>query len=665
MDINKENILENYISRAKDSSSVFGEQDRVEAIQLINEKIKEIEIERGKASELLIKKEEEIKIIESSIDSLDDEKAVCDRKIKEITKEITDNGIDINDKENLLVKRLRSVEEERNVIEELSEKKLEQVSKINIEKDDIGFNDNELAKKIEIYKESKELINDSILQAKEDATSKRVKEKAEGKKITEHNPFLILLDSLIKRRSNVKMGKEMMDDAIKEELDKQKMIDARYCINVREEGEKGRNVEVENASDETKKCYGLIINNNNKIEIKILSESEYLDYQNSDEAKTIKDKINEETSLSEEGRSISVVLTEHDDRDILLDKLRHIVKEGVHNPHKIGSYANSQARKEKLMQEISSDAKVKSKIGGEKLNQVFGLNESIVTDLSIAKKLQPDLSINDTIEKRSKISEEDIPWNQLKKYNLSKKILSKENIDSLLKGGISNLITINGKNNKGENVRRSFKIILTNSTEGVCFKKLPVLPISNIDNRKVIGDIEFTQQDKDLLKKFGQLNHLVPFTGEDGKTKMMLVGLDKDTNQLFISDPNQIKVPQFIKEQCTKDELKRLYSGNAVHVENLKDNVGQKFNGWVVLSPHKNGQVLHLKHVDNEFKNQVRNNNYGERTEELKEDKDAKVKSKQNRSDDGVTSERKAYDFSTDSNGTTQRERTYKTTKSI
>ena len=80
-------------------------------------------------------------------------------------------------------------------------------------------------------------------------------------------------------------------------------------------------------------------------------------------------------------------------------------------------------------------------------------------------------------------------------------------------------------------------------------------------------------------------------------------------------------------------------------------------------------ELLHLSHIDKDFDPQVRNNNYGERTELLKEDKDAKVMTKQTRSNDGEeqkiqTSHRKALDFSVDSNGdTTERSRTIKTTK--
>ena len=122
------------------------------------------------------------------------------------------------------------------------------------------------------------------------------------------------------------------------------------------------------------------------------------------------------------------------------------------------------------------------------------------------------------------------------------------------------------------------------------------------------------------------------------------------------------------------------------------------------MSPHTNGKLLHLSHIDKDFVPQVRNNNYGERTELLKEDKDAKVMTKQTRSNDGEdqkiqnshrralellhlshidkdfdpqvrnnndgedqkiqTSHRKALDFSTDNNGdTTERSRTIKTTK--
>lgn len=155
---------------------------------------------------------------------------------------------------------------------------------------------------------------------------------------------------------------------------------------------------------------------------------------------------------------------------------------------------------------------------------------------------------------------------------------------------------------------------------------------------KVPTDYKFSKEDKANLIEHGQLNHLIPIKQKNGTTKDMLLILDRQVNKFFLLDPAKMKIGKAIKEQIDEEQVKHLKQGKAVHVDNLTDRKGQKFTGWIKLNPMENA-VEKLKekpafHIDKRFEIQVRNNNYGQRADAVKDDKDAALKSGQNKNDD-------------------------------
>jgi len=668
----KDKIVDDIIKRASDANAPMDERDRDASIKTLNEKLSELKeslknIETSNSDLDHQKTDKEVKL-----DETDDEKAEIDKKIKRLEEQISSENIDREDKSNPVVRRLNSAIEERTALNDISESYQNDITKIEENKDKNESEKDAINDKIREIEQAKSDINSKLLSNKlEDAADKAI-EKAERNTSHEKDPFLVLLESLFKRYQNVKERNRLIEDAQKKELENQDKTESRYAVSDNG-GDSKINVNEDNQPEKDKNeddiCVSVIITDNktNKTQVKILTPEEFVAFSNSEETKAVKDKIAKESELSDRDKTMTVVVSSHESKAELLKKLEPIMKSGIDNPQDIGQYATSATRRKNLIAAIFDDAKDSKKLGGD------AQDEHLVTSTTMAQKDQPNLNVLKTVkgeEAEMKIEDTDIPWSHLQKFNLDKKMLSKEDIETLKNGGATDLITIQGKNKKGELVTQKFKLKLENDGDGnLTFRKMPVLRPGNVTSRKTIGDIEFTDKDKETLKKYGQLNHLVPFTGEDGRTRMLMVGLDKQTNTLFTSDPNKVSLPKFITEQCTKEELRKIRSGQPVHVENLKDNAGQKFNGWVVMSPHNNGKLLHLKHIDKDFIPQVRNNNYGERTDELKEDKDAKVMTKQTKSNDGEeqkvqTTHRKALDFSVDNNGdATEHSKTIKTTK--
>lgn len=664
-------FVEDIIKRSSDTNSPMDERDREIYIKTLNAKLEELNSTLDKLSNSDKELDSEKIILDSRIDDNDDEKAETDKKIKRLEEQIASEKIDREDKSNPIVRRLNSAIEERAALDDMTETYQDKQKQIDENKDKNESERSEIKEQIKKIENAKQSINDKILGNNVENASKRGKEMAERNTSHERDPFLVLLDSLFKRYQNVKGRNSLIEEAQKKSLSDQEKLDARYAVS----SAKGDTSIAENNTEQKQEkeqddiCVSVIITDKekNSTQVKILTPEEYVSFANLEETKKIKDKINQEQNLADKDKTLTFVVTSHDSKKELLNKLEPIMKSGIDNPQNIGQYATSQTRRTNLINTIFSDAKDKQKLGGDFYDDVM------VNATTLSKKEQPSMNIHETVKtdaSEKKIDSDDIPWSQLKSFNLDKKMLSKENIEALRQGGATSLITLQGTNKKGATVTEKFRLKLENDIDGnLTFRKIKALAPGTVDRRQKLGDLDFTQQDKETLKKFGQLNHLVPFTSEDGKTRMLMVGLDKQTNTLFTSDPNKVALPKFITEQCTKEELRKIRNGQPVHLENLKDDAGQKFNGWVVMTPHNNGKLLHLKHIDKEFIPQVRNNNYGERTEELKEDKDAKVMTKQTKSNDGEepkvqTSHRKALDFSVDNNGdTTVHDKTIKTTR--
>jgi hypothetical protein len=664
----KDDKVEDIVRRALDPQVPVDERDRETSVRTLNDKIEELkEALQNLDNEDKTLDDRKI-VLEHKIDSNDDEKAETFRKIRRFEEQIESEKIDREDRSNPIVRRLLSAKEERAALDDLTLSYQQEEKDIDETKEKNSSLKDDIEDQIKRIEEAKEKINTKIVSDKVQQTADKAKEKAERNTSHERDPFLVILESFFKRYQNIQERDKMLAEAIKAELINQKKLESRYAVRGTEEGDTIKEKLTEEKKENDDVCVSVVITDklSDTTQVKILTPEEFVAFSKLEETGKIKERLESEKDLADKDKTVTVIVSSHESKAALLGKLAPIMKSAIDNPQDIGQYANTKTRRNSLISTILDNAKESKKLGGQTEA------EQVITPTSLAKASQPEMNIHEIVESEGdqKLSKDDIPWSHLKNFNMTKSMLTPENIEALRNKGTTDLITIQGKNKKGEVVKKRFKLCLANYTGGtLTFRKLWILPKNNIDKRQKIGDIDFTDKDKETLKKFGQLNHTVPFTTPDGRTKMLLVGLDKQTNTLFTCDPGRVSLPKFITEQCTKEELRKIRNGEPVHVENLKDNAGQKFNGWVVMSPHNNGKLLHLSHIDKDFVPQVRNNNYGERTELLKEDKDAKVMTKQTKSNDGEdqkiqTSHRKALDFSTDNNGeTTERSRTIKTTK--
>lgn len=643
------------------SGAPFSEKEREESFTVLNAKLAEVRKVLESLEKDYKKWEERRAALDKKIDGLDNDKAETDLKINRLKDQIKAEKISMSDGANPLVRRLNSAMEDKEALQEMADACKRESKSLRAEGKDREADIRVVWDKVDELEGVKKDINNNILKYKADEAAKKAKERVWNNTSHERDPFLVLFDSIFMRRHNLKERDKLVDEVKAEENKIIQGVETRSKVEQEDTKEEETVIKEEDRKNVKNdgSCFSIVVENGDDVQVKILTPQEFLEYAKSEERGKLMGQVGAEENLPDGEKKISMFVSHHASRKELLEKLEPVMGSAVAMPQDIGSYATSLTRRSHLIETIASDAKSSERIGGDSLSDYFTAN---MDHTSVARKEQPNMHIQAAIttEDDRKIAMEDIPWNQLKDFGLTQKSLSKKNIEALRLYGTTSLITVTGKNKKGEQVSRSFKLYLSkDSKNNVVFNSLKAVPLKSIDKRQTLGDIEFTKADKEMLKKYGQLNHLVPFTQDDGKVRYRLVGLDKDTNKLFSCDPNRIKLPKFIKEQCSREELRKIQLGEPVHLENLKDDAGQKFNGWVVMSPHKNGQLLQLKHIDNDFKAQVRNNNFGERTEELKQDKDAKVLTKQTQSNDGpkedkgeektlkeTKTKRKALDFS-------------------
>lgn len=654
-------IINDIIKRASDLESPMDERDRELNVKTLNEKLSELRRTIEKLNGQISKSDEKRRSLDEKIDEADDDKLEADKKIQKLENKITADGIDKKDTSNPIVRRLNSVISERESLEELSNLYAKEGEGIDSDKKEAEEKIEKLKEWIVEVEKAKEDINAKMQKAKEDEAVRHAKDKAKGNTSREDDPLLLLLDSFIKRNENIRERSRLVAEAQKTEMNNEEKLEARYSSQpigdstiktIKENEEQTAPISDDNND---LPCVSLVVMGKDGYKVKILTVDEYEKYAKSEEGIKISEAVKSEKDMSDKEKTVSVVVARHDSKERLIRKLEPIIKAADFNPQDIGQYANSETRRTKLLETIAFDSEDFEKMGGSGLNIFFDKKEKMAESMQTkeAREEQPYMGIQSTIPSSDSedkmINGKDIPWSQLKEFGFSKNHLHKDDIDALRRGRLTRLLHLTGTKKNGEQVKQDFKLTLSTDENGnLKFRRLPVLSIKNVDRRKKLGDIEFTDHDKMILKKYGQLNHLVPFTTADGATKNWMVGLEKDTNTIFIGNPDKIRIPKFLKEQCTEEQLKMIKNATPVHLENLKDDAGQDFSGWVVMSPHRNGSLLRLNHIDKEFVAQVRNNNFGERTDELKQDKDAKVMSGQTKSNDPAPNEktRKPLDYS-------------------
>ena len=370
------------------------------------------------------------------------------------------------------------------------------------------------------------------------------------------------------------------------------------------------------------KAYILMSHEDGKNNVRILSADQLVDFRKTDEYKDIVGNIAREQDVPQKDRKYSMLLSETDDRQSLLNNLEPLMKRGIKHPEHISDFASSPTKQSNLITSILENSKVvkNNEIGGnyfDRFTQVDSKNEQ-----------------------KKAVTDDNIPWHELKKLNLSKEEISPESIENMKNGRLSNMMVMNGPD-KANSFNFKLSLDVDRITNQLHFSMVREVGSPNYEGLSKYSSYRLTPEDKQDLQQFGRMSKTIPFTDPlTGKESQRLLCLDKETNRLMLKDPERMSFHKAIAYGTTVDEMRKFKSGMPIHTS-FVDEKGQRFTGWAVLDPSQQGNARFLKekpafhNVDDQYKVQVANNNNGQRAESLKNDKDAVVMSGQTKDNDG------------------------------
>ncbi|NGM71659.1 DUF4099 domain-containing protein [Sphingobacterium sp. SGL-16] len=159
-------------------------------------------------------------------------------------------------------------------------------------------------------------------------------------------------------------------------------------------------------------------------------------------------------------------------------------------------------------------------------------------------------------------NEQDIPLAELGKLGLlnnGKPSLSSEDLESLLSGHRTNLITFEDLHADGIHINKmDAKLSLEKSAEGEF--KIQIHPIYREAKKHPL----LLESEAEQLEQ-GKLTHVLKtYQQDNGKRKSWIIEFDPETNEFIAADPDKIKVPAMINGEKLTDMQKDQYRNGSI-----------------------------------------------------------------------------------------------------
>lgn len=189
-------------------------------------------------------------------------------------------------------------------------------------------------------------------------------------------------------------------------------------------------------------------------------------------------------------------------------------------------------------------------------------------------------------EKQNLIADDQVDWEELRKCGIDKEKLSEKDLKALMNYGKTGLVTVKptfGYESYELQARLSFK-----KAEDGTLKLTPHFirnePRLDIPHR----GYTFTDEDKKVLKRTGNLGKLINFANEKtGEIKPHYISIDRLTNEIVDVPADKVRIPYQIGQTgLTKEEMDILRAGLALPKEVTLSN-GRKFQALLQVSAEK------------------------------------------------------------------------------
>lgn len=600
----------------------------------ILQKIDEIDREIEKLNQKKTQLEDSKKDNDNDLNDLDDELPELRDKIEKKEAALKQKGIDMNDHKNPLVK-------DYDLLVSQYENKKEIKSQLIADNDSIKPEQNKIDATIDELNKQKQLLDTirfKINVERIDEAKDKAVQNLNSEQQKQSNPVLDLFEVFLHSahyQSQVSKASTNAETSIKNQIqteeNKFKLDNIDGKTTTDEKTNEGKmEGEKESAEENKSAIIFLAHDKDGKDIIRIMSVEEAVKQRDMDETKDLGKQIEAEANLPEEQRKTSSMMLMHPNRQELIDSISQATGKPVKYANELHNYISTDDKRDKVLSAIIKNCSVNEKLGGNFFDKYINND----TYAQSQKKSQAN-DVAATYKPQSKLDL--IPWDDLKeRYGMTKQDLSEKDLDNLVNNKPTGLFKATDDKGNEKTFRLRIELNpISNRPQFIADERQEKPSLKELKGRT---DYKFSKEDKANLIEHGQLNHLIPIKQKNGTTKDMLLILDRQVNKFFLLDPAKMKIGKAIKEQIDEEQVKHLKQGKAVHVDNLTDRKGQKFTGWIKLNPMENA-VEKLKekpafHIDKRFEIQVRNNNYGQRADAVKDDKDAALKSGQNKNDD-------------------------------
>lgn len=637
--------------------------DHAEKNAFLQKKADEIQ----KQIDEIVKKMEEKKSVISKnsekIDHIDQEdRPELEAQIEEKKQQLLDKRIDLNDHDNVFVK-------EYDILVSLNENKKTIIENYKDENKNLKGSIEEDDKVVKELEKQKELLVNLQKQNNKERVSEAIDDASKHSKshiVTQSNAVLTFMEVIFQaadQRAQQKQVEKEIERKVNQQIAKEDFKIERELGNGRTDTdfEDEKSKAVAPAKADTKEAYIFIAHSDGKDTIRIMDAKQFQEYNNSGVDDHLVKSVKDEESLTAEEKKTSIVTLKHPDKEALLKELEPIVGKAVNFSNKLHEFVSTEEKRNKVIDTLFSTCKIDDHSGAgffdkhiaeaeqkEKENEKHEEQSQMQTEAPAQQEQEdPKKSV------KYGTQNQDAMWNLFDymemKYSLTKDKMRPEDIDKLQAGEPTGFYKLKG--GQVGRLRPMVDPITCDLSVQLEIKR------SRADYQGIQKTLHLSDTDIKNLKKFGVLDHPVKYNNKTG-----FIYKDEQTNNFLFTSSKDIRIDKKLKEQLDVETVKRLKEGKAVHVNNLKDDKGQSFSGWIMVDPKKRNVSPLMKepafYVDNEYQIQVKNNNDGARADVVKDDKDAVLKSKQQKNDDGPKPEesKTVYkDYSEDNSSTTEK----------
>lgn len=586
------------------------------------------------------KDKEKIKENDNRIDEIDDELPDIREKIERKKAELEAKGISLEEHSNAFVKEYDILQSQYENKKEIKEKLKDENAgtKSSMAEDEKVIA--ELEKQKALLEKMRQQNNQQrVDEAKEDAK----KTNAKGTVMTQSNAFLTFMEAIFQaaeRRATVKAAEDMAERSVNRQIERE---DLKVAKEMRKEDTAFPDSKTAGVADDPHKEVLVVMGHTaeGKDVIRIIDADKSNDYTELGKDDDIVAALKKEHDLPPEEKLTSFVTLRHPDKEALLKALEPVAGKAVKYPEDLHEYVSTDEKIQKVTEAIFANCKVEGTDGGNHYAQYMAggqkqgeAEQQAPKQEAAQEKKQSGWNLFDYLEQE---------------FQLKKDMLRPEDVQKLESGEPTGLYKL--KNGQVVRLRPSMDPITNDMSVSVEVRR------KSPDYKGIQKTLSLTEADVKNLKKFGVLDHPVKYGGKTG-----FIYKDKETNNFLFTNQKDIPISKKLKEQLDVETVRRLKEGKAVHVDNLKDEKGQSYTGWVMVDPKKR-QVAPVKKepaffVDKEYQIQVKNNNDGARADVVKDDKVAVLKTKQQKNDDGPSAAegKKVYkDYSEDALSQTEK----------